>query len=249
MSLLKEQEEFLMALVEAERRIRREQRRPFVFSQGLNEGDRVNHPGFPGGFMQVYPPDLKALARANLIDLSARGDFELTQHGFRYYDQLKRRSAEPIRRIETEVRGYLATERFRNTYRDAYAKWAEAEGMLWNSDSERQFTTIGHLCREALQDFTDTLVTKYQPRKFDPDKSHTVARLRSVIDAQSAQLGDKLKAFADALVAYWGTAVDLVQRQEHGAAKENEPLAWEDGRRVVFQTAIVMFEIDRALLL
>jgi hypothetical protein len=38
-----------------------------------------------------------------------------------------------------------------------------------------------------------------------------------------------------------------VQRQEHGAQKEGRPLVWEDGRRVVFQTAIVMFELDRAL--
>ena len=49
-------------------------------------------------------------------------------------------------------------------------------------------------------------------------------------------------------MAYWGTLSDLVQRQEHGAAKEGEPLTWEDGQRVVFHTAIVMWEIDRSLL-
>lgn len=47
----------------------------------------------------------------------------------------------------------------------------------------------------------------------------------------------------DALVVYWGTVSDLIQRQEHGAQKEGEALRWEDGRRVVFQTAVVMFEI------
>jgi hypothetical protein len=46
---------------------------------------------------------------------------------------------------------------------------------------------------------------------------------------------------------YWGTVNDLIQRQEHGAQREGGALAWEDGRRVVFQTAIVMFEIDRSL--
>ncbi len=36
-------------------------------------------------------------------------------------------------------------------------------------------------------------------------------------------------------------------RQEHGAQKESETLQWEDARRVVFQTAMVMFELDRTL--
>jgi hypothetical protein len=37
------------------------------------------------------------------------------------------------------------------------------------------------------------------------------------------------------------------KRQEHGGQKEGRPLTWEDARRVVFQTLIVMYEIDRAL--
>jgi hypothetical protein len=45
----------------------------------------------------------------------------------------------------------------------------------------------------------------------------------------------------------YATVSDLVQRQEHAGQREGEPLVWEDGRRIVFQTAIVMFEIDRSL--
>lgn len=56
-----------------------------------------------------------------------------------------------------------------------------------------------------------------------------------------------MRAFLDALLAYWGTASDLVQRQEHGNQKVGAALLWEDGRRVVFQTAMVMYEIERAL--
>jgi hypothetical protein len=48
-------------------------------------------------------------------------------------------------------------------------------------------------------------------------------------------------------VDYWGTVSDLVQRQEHGAQKQGAELTWEDARRVVFQTAIVMYEVSRAL--
>jgi hypothetical protein len=48
------------------------------------------------------------------------------------------------------------------------------------------------------------------------------------------KLGSTGKQFLDALVAYWGTVSDLVQRQEHGAQKEVSNLVWGDGRRVVF---------------
>lgn len=51
----------------------------------------------------------------------------------------------------------------------------------------------------------------------------------------------------EALLAYWGTVSDLVQRQEHGGQKEGEPLEWEDARRAVLHTAVVMFEVDRVL--
>jgi len=40
---------------------------------------------------------------------------------------------------------------------------------------------------------------------------------------------------------------DVVQRQEHGDQKQNDPLTWEDARAAVFQTAMLMFEFDRVL--
>jgi hypothetical protein len=61
------------------------------------------------------------------------------------------------------------------------------------------------------------------------------------------QLGSTEWRFLDALLAYWGALTDLMQRQAHGALKKGEMLGWEDARRVVFHTAIVMFEIDKAI--
>lgn len=74
----------------------------------------------------------------------------------------------------------------------------------------------------------------------------TVARLQSILK-KSSQLGSTEKPFLEALLAYWGTINDLIQRQEHGAQKERQVLLWEDARRVVFQTIVVMFEIDKSL--
>jgi hypothetical protein len=146
----------------------------------------------PDGNIKIYPGDLRALVDAKLLIFSQRDIFDLHQRGFQYYEHLKRQTAAPRRRVETEITGYLATERFRKTYPQAYQKWSEAEELLWKSDSEPQFTTIGHLCREALQEFTDTLIRKFQPPRVDPNKSHTVSRLRAVIDPHREQLGDKI---------------------------------------------------------
>ena len=98
-----------------------------------------------------------------------------------------------------------------------------------------------------MQEFTDALARQHNPASAELDKTKTVARLRSVLSLYLAKIGAKEKSFLDALVAYWGTVADLAQRQEHGAQKEGDPLVWEDARRVVFQTLVVMFEIDRAL--
>lgn len=46
---------------------------------------------------------------------------------------------------------------------------------------------------------------------------------------------------------YWRALSDLVQRQEHGSTRDKEDLRWEDARRLIYQTANAMYEIDRSL--
>lgn len=53
--------------------------------------------------------------------------------------------------------------------------------------------------------------------------------------------------FVESLVAYWDTVSDLAQRQEHGGHRDAEPLTHEDARRLVLQTAVMMFEVRRRL--
>jgi len=139
---------------------------------------------------------------------------------------------------------YIGTGRIQKRYPKAYQKWSEAERLLRRSESEDQITTIGHLCREAMQEFATSLVKEYRPPNVDSDPSHTANRVEAVLDMQAAQMGKTVKLF---LEKYWRKVNDLVQRQEHGAQKEGERLVWDDARRVVRQTVVVMFEIDASL--
>jgi hypothetical protein len=114
-----------------------------------------------------------------------------------------------------------------------------AIGRLFRDLKERAF--------KGDRVIADALIKRHNISDTQPDKTKTAARVRAVFNAFSAKLGDKEKAFLEALLNYWGTIADLTQRQEHGAQKEGRLFIWEDARRVVFQTLLVMFEIDRAI--
>lgn len=245
-----EQEELLSSIVEAVRNTPREERQKFLVIQ-TNRGDFLHHPSMKKGENRIYYGDVEELGRQELlaIGFSSGGtpNFDVTSLGFRYYEHLKRGKGESAQRVETTIREYLNSPEFRARYHEAFAKWSSAEDLLWQTDTHQQLTTIGHLCREALQGFITTLVERYQPPDVNTDKTKTVARLKTVFGFNSAQLGTTKKDFLEALLAYWGTVNDLIQRQEHGAYKDGEQLVWEDARRVVFQTMIIMFEIDKTL--
>lgn len=136
-------------------------------------------------------------------------------------------------------------DEFRRRHPRAIEKWESAERALWSSDSQTKLTSIGHMCREALQAFATESLGLVGDPDADPDVQHPVSRMRTVINGRTQS--EALRHLSDALLAYWGAFNDVVQRQEHGAAKEGEGISWEDGRRVVFQTLVVMHEVDRTM--
>src|SRR6266508_1694463 len=244
-----EQEELLVALVEATRNLPRGQRERFMFAPTL-DSSTIQHPGLPGREVPAYGGDIDILSNEGLLNVTWGQHtrfFDVTPRGFAVYEVIKQRSGVPVRQLEEDLMRYLDGEVFAKAYPEAHRKWSEAAEKLWSSDSEQQLTTIGHLCREAMQEFATALVERHKAAGRGSGQAHDVARIRVVLNQHAAKLGTTVAPFLDALLAYWGTVSDLVQRQEHGGQKEGRPLVWEDGRRVVFQTAVLMFEIDRAL--
>jgi len=250
--LEKEQEELLCILVEAARNTPRERRTKFITHplSMMGQHGTIHHPYLPGGHIEAHLGDIDIMASLGLLltePLQRGCKFDIMPLGFSYYEQMKQRSGQPIQLIEATVRVYLDSSHFQKLYPQVYRKWSEAVSLLWGSDSQQQLTTIGHLCREAMQSFATVCVEHFHPPNVDLDVAHSIARLKAVLDLRAKELGETEKGFLDALLEYWRRVSDLVQRQEHGAQKEGQQLIWEDGRRVVFQTAVVMFEVDRAL--
>jgi hypothetical protein len=71
--------------------------------------------------------------------------------------------------------------------------------------------------------------------------------LGAVVRSRVDKLGEKRSQLLVSMADYWEAVVDLIQRQEHGGSKESEALTWQDGRRVAFHTAAVMFEFATTL--
>jgi hypothetical protein len=208
----------------------------------------VNHRALGSGYL-VYPQDLIVLERGGLLHIdrhpSSMWEFFILPAGYAHYRSLKQAQGAPIERLEAAIRGWLDSERFQQHHPVAYRKWALAEERLLEANAEEHLTAIGLYCRDAVQEFVSGLIAQHEPANVDPDPAHDVARLRAVL--RTRNLGTTLVPFLEALIAYWGTVSDLIQRQVHGAQKEGERLGIEDGRRVVYQTLNLMYEVDRAL--
>lgn len=252
--LEQEQKDLLSTFVEASRNVPRGKREKFLCIGGIvgmEYQSTISHPGLLNGEYVAYDEDVEMLGRNFLVECSDRNRgskmLHVTPLGFQYYEKIKAESAETIQHIEDTVSSYLHSYRFQRKYAIAYEKWSEAEKMLWSTDSIQQLTMMGHLCREAIQEFVSVLVETYRPKNVTNDPAKTVARLKAIISIKFHNDRQTERAFLDALICYWGTLSDLIQRQEHDSQKEGQSLVWEDGRRVIFHTAIVMFEIDKSL--
>jgi hypothetical protein len=245
MSLYLEPEQLALfeELLEAWRSVPRDRRGPFLFVRTMAaeivQGNGINR-AVPDGDVDV----LRAEGLLTFRDDS----FTISPRAVALYQEWKATQVEPAADVEDQINRYLDSERFRGRYPEAYARWEEAAILLWGEDSDQELSTIGHKCREAIQEFASALLSFYEIQNANPDKAKTRDRFSAVVNNRRPIIGDAKSALLDALFDYWKAAGEqLVQRQEHAGQRQREPLTWEDGRRVVFQTAVLMFEVDRTL--
>lgn len=155
---------------------------------------------------------------------------------------------EDFDRVEDYLRAYLADERFRSAYPPAYERWSEAATMLYRADSRERILAAGRKAREAIQEFARILADSHGPGARTPDPEEANGDpLSALIERCRPQLADSRCELLKSLVEYWRALEDVVHSHEHGALKAGEPLRWEDGRRIVVLTALVMVEVDRSL--
>lgn len=249
MLLEPEQERLLGTLIEASRTVAERSERWFLMVAVMTgttvEGGGLQEP------LEVEDDDVEDLIDAGLLRVGRRTEgmieFRVKPEGERYYADMKTRAGEPVREVEEDARSYLGSKSLRTRYPAAYQAFSEAERLLWGPDSQRRLTAVGHHAREALQEFATALVDHHRPAGINPNPAATLDRLSAVVNMHRGLLGEGRSKFLDALFGYWREVNTIVQRQEHGGQKEGEELVWEDARRVVLHTAVVMIEVVRTL--
>ena len=251
--LEKEQQDLLCIIVEASRNLPPEKRQEFtvVYDSSISYSF-LQHPGLHENEIKFYSTDLEFLSEQGFIYVLSSCQygivrFDVHPKGLQYYLYIKEKSGEPVEKIEKTVHSYIDTQDFQKEYSKAYEKWAEAEHLLWETEAPNQLTTIGHLCREAIQEFMDILYIQLSSPDKSIPKDKTINRLRKIIEAKSQQLGETERNFLKGLHKYWDVMNDLIQKQEHGSQRENAQLILKDGRRVVFQTMVLMYEVSQSL--
>lgn len=247
--LEKEQKDLFIRIVETMKNIPRENRGAMIEANAGGETYLIMPTEKPGqadieGFARG---DLDIIAETGLMraEMTKSGGkrFNLRPQAYLYYEWLMKQQGKPVERIQQNIFRYFEFEDFRKQYGSTYRKIKEAEELLLSADKEEQFTTIGHLCREAVQDFADELYRQVFKEEFDEPIERTNNRIEKIISEKCES--KKVRKFLRTLFDYWKAVGGLIQKQEHRGQKENEQLTAEDARRVVFQTANVMYELHR----
>lgn len=249
-SLLPQQMRLLSTFVRASLRLSDQRRQPILARSAFNGSQNyaLSHPAIPVGHPGAYPADVEVLADQGLIQLrrfARHVAIDVSPAGFELVAQQRQTDVDEILAVECEFRTLLDPSILVPDFDDALARWRKAESLLWTSIIDADLTAIGHHCREALQAFAAALEERVGLPGGTSDPSKTIVRIRSVLDLRLHS--NSIRVFSEALLGYWGAVSDLAQRQEHGAGKEGQTLGWDDARRLVFQTLVVMYEIQNAI--
>lgn len=159
-------------------------------------------------------------------------------------------------RIEDYLRAYLEGERFRSAHPLACGRWVVAWEMLWCAESRAKVIAVGHRASAAMQAFTASMLERCMAMAMDPNwpellagapqRSEPEEGLLTITEAYRRELGEERFMLLRSLLDDWPALLERVQRHEHGSPAGGERLRWEDGRRLVLFTALVMVETDRS---
>jgi hypothetical protein len=159
-------------------------------------------------------------------------------------------------RIEDYLRAYLEDERFRSAHPLACGRWVVAWEMLWCADSRTKVIAVGQRARTAMLAFAASMVERCAPLAMDANWPELLAGatqhqepvdgLVTITEAYRRELGEERCAILQSLLDDWRSLLERVERHGRPPQPPGERLRWEDGRRLVLFTALVMVETDRS---
>ncbi|MPZ68493.1 MAG: hypothetical protein GEU71_03085 [Actinobacteria bacterium] len=236
-------DEFLLLklLVEAHWNVPPARTQDFLIVQTL-EGDFLVHAGLPRGRVSMDGRRIRDLESQGLLvcDETAPGitEMRLESEGFKCYEESQTRLADPAMTIESEVTVYLDGEDFQSRHVRSYGEWSEAQNLLWRTGGIQDYGMISHLCEVAMEQFADEALVTSGGRDDGSGRS-SLEQMRDILERSDVPE----KSLMLTLLAYWVSVLEAAKSYPH----QLETIAWENVRRLVFNTAFVMFEFDKAI--
>lgn len=242
--LTAEAKDLLCEMAEAEASVPRDRRQKFFFLQHMN-GALLLHPGMDQD-RNVIDEDVDLLAHYGLLlpSFTSKGKpmYAIAPIGRQYYEHLRSDEDQRIERIEEVTLRHLETDGFGKRHPAAYTAWKKADDLAWSEDAEDRQSEVGHNCRDALVAFVTGLVERHKPDDVEKDPEKFLNRLGAVFAKREIS-----KDVSEALGGLWRYVTVLTMRQDHKERQKPGGLTVEDGRRVVFLTAMALVEADRFL--
>ena len=245
--LLPEQEALLARLVAIDRNLPRHHRESFFFHQSFSGAAWAQHPSIPGSRITLEKGDIEVLVRRGFILLAHAGGtistFDVTPEGSDYYEQMMRRAGSPAHQVDAGIRRFLDAEDFQRRYPQATDRWNETVTRLWASDEQTEWIMIARLCREAMNAFAVEFASRFRPVSDEQagQPAEAIATINDILEEQGARLDPADRALLEVLGAYWRVVTTLADQQ---AGDAGGSVTWESTRRIVFQTGVMMFELD-----
>lgn len=242
-----DQVQLLSELVDASRRAKDE----FMMLRHMN-GTLLLHKGLPKEHEVDYG-DVVVLQESGFLTVTHWGEhgfnFVVSPVGLQTYEDIHSQRGDASDAVEDDLRRFADSDAFRTRHPKAHECWQEAARLLWAKDANDRVSDIGHHCREAVQEFAESLLANMGLEPQERDKQKTKNRIAQALThaKNNDTIGAAKLGVLDAMCNYWDAVSDLIVRQEHGATREAASLDWEDARAVVFQTLTVMYELDRSL--
>jgi hypothetical protein len=162
---------------------------------------------------------------------------------------------ESFPRIEDYLLAYLDGEPFGSAHPLARGRWLAAWQSLWQADSKDRVIAVAGRARVALQAYSASMLEVHlqlamnarSPRFAEvARRARPLEGLSSIIELYRPQLGEDRCELLRGLLEQWWTLLELIERHEERRQEAGERLRWEDGRRLVLFTALVIVEIDRS---
>lgn len=191
--------------------------------------------------------DFDTLLYSKFVQAASYGDgvYQVTNQGLKHYATMSDAGALD-ELFETTVS--IIQQRFPEEYRVPIELVESAAKKLLAAQDEHSLTEIGHMCRDAIQEFARTFYSIHCPVDDQRDlaKSKNLMRVEYVLGLWKRELGDTRVELLTALYSYYKQVSDLLQKVEHGSEQGKRQLTWDDARLAVLGTYLVMSELTRA---